>query len=326
MALDVTFTNGVIAAREKYLLKEKILRFCEMTAEEAFRALLESGFGGGGETAATVYEYEKLVAAEENALDQFIREYAPSAAERAYLLSPRDFHNAKALLKAAYLKTDAEKMLAPEGEIPLETLKTAVESKDFSIVGAKNAELQKACEEAVALFEKENVSGAEIGWVFERANFEYLQKSCKKNSVLKKLLPRKADMLNILTAFRAGEKEIALNKYLPAGKLKIEQLNLLFDDNVEKVEEAFQRTPYAAFLKKCLDAKKRGLPMTEAERELYSLEFDFLDERKYELKNSQPFLYYVFRRRGENANVRIVFVCKLAGLNEQDIKRRLRAR
>ena len=326
MALDVTFTNGVIAAREKYLLKEKILRFCEMTAEEAFRALLESGFGGGGETAATVYEYEKLVAAEEDALDKFIREYAPSEAERAYLLSPRDFHNAKALLKAAYLKTDAEKMLAPEGEIPLETLKAAVESKDFSKVGEYNAELKIACEEAVTLFEKENVSGAEIGWVFEKANFEHLQKSCKKNSVLKKLLPRKADMQNILTAFRAGEKEIALNKYLPAGKLKIEQLNLLFDENLEKAEEAFKSTPYAAFLKKCLEAKKRGAPMTDAERELFSLEFDFLDERKYELKNSQPFLYYVFRRRGENANVRIVFVCKLAGLNEQDIKRRLRAR
>ncbi|MBQ4268075.1 MAG: V-type ATPase subunit [Clostridia bacterium] len=325
MALDVTFTNGVIAAREKYLLKEKILRFCEMTAEEAFRALLESGFGGGSETAASVYEYEKLVAAEENALDQFILEYAPSEAERAYLLSPRDFHNAKAFLKAAYLKTDAEKMLAPEGEIPLKTLETAVASGDFSEIGAVNAELKTACEEAAALLNEETVSGAEIGGIFEKASFVHLKKVCRKNAVLKKLLPRKADMLNILTALRAGEKEIAIDKYLPTGKLKTEQLDLLFEADFDKAEEAFKNTPYAAFLKKCLDAKKRGAPMTEAERDLASLEFDFLDERRYELKNTQPFLYYVFRRRGENANVRIVFVCKLAGLNEQEIKRRLRA-
>ena len=65
--------------------------------------------------------------------------------------------------------------------------------------------------------------------------------------------------------------------------------------------------------------------MTEAERELASLEFDFLDVKKYELKATQPFLYYVFRRRAENQNVRIVFACRLAGLGEQEIKRRLRA-
>ena len=29
MGKDVIYTNGVIAAREKYLLKEKLLRLCE---------------------------------------------------------------------------------------------------------------------------------------------------------------------------------------------------------------------------------------------------------------------------------------------------------
>ena len=47
--LDVAYTSGVIAVREKYLLKDKIFRFCESTAEEVFRALLENGFGGGAE-------------------------------------------------------------------------------------------------------------------------------------------------------------------------------------------------------------------------------------------------------------------------------------
>ena len=58
MARNVIYTNGVIAAKDKFLLKDKILRFCELNAEEAFRMLLESGFGGGAETAGNVYEYE----------------------------------------------------------------------------------------------------------------------------------------------------------------------------------------------------------------------------------------------------------------------------
>ena len=64
--------------------------------------------------------------------------------------------------------------------------------------------------------------------------------------------------------------------------------------------------------------------MTEAERGLDSLETRLLAEHRYELKKTQPFLYYVFRRRAENANLRIVFVCLLAGMEERQIKSRLR--
>ena len=70
--LDVEYTNGVIAAREKYLLKDKIARLCELDAEDAFRALLDSGFGGGAETAISVHDYEKLIFAEEAKIDEFI--------------------------------------------------------------------------------------------------------------------------------------------------------------------------------------------------------------------------------------------------------------
>lgn len=56
-----------------------------------------------------------------------------------------------------------------------------------------------------------------------------------------------------------------------------------------------------------------------------NLEIDFLAAKKYELKSTQPFLYYVLRRRAENSNLRILFVCLLAGMSEGDIKRRLRA-
>ena len=102
---DTLYTNGVIAVKEKQLLGEKLLRFPEMTVQEVFRALSESGFGGDGQDA------EALCRAEEGVLDAFIREYGPTKAELTYLLAPRDFHNAKALCKAKRLNKDAEAML-----------------------------------------------------------------------------------------------------------------------------------------------------------------------------------------------------------------------
>ncbi len=318
--LDVEYTNGVIAAREKYLLKDKIARLCELDAEDAFRALLDSGFGGGAETAIFVHDYEKLIFAEEAKIDEFIREYVPSEAERAYLLSPRDFHNAKALLKAKYLQTSAERMLASEGMLDIQTLASYIENGDYATLKKENAYLATAIQEGAKLLEEEP-SGAKLGDIFEKALFSYLGAVSKHRKVLKELLKAKADMTNVLIAVRSQDEESAEDKYLPCGSLKKEELRKLFKEDAEK---EFLQTPYADFIKIALQAKSKGIPPMEAERIRDGYDSAYFQAHKYELKKTEPFLYYVYRRRAEAANVRIVFVCLLAGLSEAEIKKRLR--
>ena len=321
MAKDLTYTNGVIAVREKYLLKDKIIKLCETGAEEALRSLLESGFGKGIEI-SNVYDYEKLVAADEKSIDEFIREYAPSRAESEYLLSPRDFHNAKALVKAIYLGLDAEKLLAPDGLIPAEKIHECIRDKNLQPL---NKELKEAVKAAEELFAEDNASGAEIGVIFEKAQFAHLTAACSKNLLLKRLIAVKADMTNILTALRSDSEDYAKKCFVSGGKLTESKLLKLFDEDKTRAVQAFKDTPYFEFVKNCLDAKSAGLPLTQAEKISESYEAEYFTAKKYELKRSQPFMYYVFRRRAENANVRILFVCLLAGMREAEIKRRLRA-
>lgn len=313
--LDPVYTNGVIAVKERLLLGDKLLRYTEMTAEEVLRALRESGFGSGAEG----LESESLILAEEHSLDGFIREYAPSNTELAYLLSPRDFHNAKALCKAKKLNTDAEKLLAPEGLVKIDDLSRAIESGETSALGK---ELGAAIVQAL---ESENLTGAEIGAIFDIALYKHLCAKCKLSPLLKKLLAAKADRLNILTAMRSNSREFAEKLYVGGGKLKTGELAKLFDDNRENLEKALNGTPYEQFYKLCYEAKEKGLPFTEAERALESCEAEFFFEKKYELEGRQPFLYYVFRRRAEIQNVRIILVCLNAGLPAQNIRKRLRA-
>ncbi|MDE7181544.1 MAG: V-type ATPase subunit [Clostridia bacterium] len=324
MAKDLLYTNGVIAAREKYLLNDKIFKLCDSGAEEALRAVSESGFGKGVEV-ASVYEYEKLVSADEAAIDGFIREYAPSRAEAAYLLSPRDFHNAKAAVKAKYLNLSTENMLAPAGLIPAEEVVNSVNSGDLKPLGEV---LGEAVKQSAALFSEENesqASGAEIGIIFEKALYKHLHEACARNGLLKKLLATKADMTNILTVLRSDKEEYAAKSYVTGGKISEKQLASLFDEDSERALKVFKATPYYEFVKKCIADKAAGLPLTTAERICESYETEYFTAKKYELQKNQPFLYYVFRRRAENANVRILFVCLLAGMNESEIKRRLRA-
>ena len=325
MALDCVFTTGVIAVKEKNLLKEKLFRLAEMTTEEAFRALIEHGFGGGAETASSPYEYEALISVEEKDSEAFIREYAPTKETAAYFLSPRDFHNAKALLKAKYLSLSEEKMLAGEGLIPISLLTSCVVSSDFSPLEELNSELKSACEEAVKLFEEEMVSGAQIGLLFDRASNQHLLRVLKRNRLLKKFIVRKTDMINILTALRSKDSQQAEKYYLLGGELLKEKLAVFFGENEEKILAEFSTTPYSNFVKACVEAKQKGVPYFIAEKMLAGFETECFSARKYELKSEQPFLYYVLRRKIENANVRIVFAGKLAGLTETEIKKRLRA-
>lgn len=318
MAVDLLFTNGVIAAKEKYLLKDKIVRMCEMSADDAFRTLTESGFGGG--EGATVYDYEALVSADERSIDGFIREYAPSRAELCYLLAPRDFHNAKAFVKAEALGVDVEKMLAPEGLVSVAQMRTCFQTEDFSSLPA---ELRSAVQSARAYLAEGGDSGAEIGAMFERAQLAYLSGTCKRNRLLKKLISAKADLTDILAVMRSFDGEQAKKNCVGGGKLTGEQLSELTKGE-ESAVRAFGNTPYADFVKLCFAAKTQNLPLTEAERLRDSYEIDYLAANKYELKANQPFLYYVFRRRAENENVRIVFVCLLGGMSEREIKNRLR--
>ncbi len=320
MGKSVIFTNGVIAVRENKLLRDKIMRLTEISAEDAFRSVTESGFGKGAE-AENVYDYEKLLVADERELDAFIAEYAPSNAEKAYFLAPRDFHNAKAILKAQYLNEPVDGMLAPDGEITAEELAATIKSGKLENL---NGHLREATESCNKLFAESDgsVSGAEIGAVFDRALYGYLFSACSKNGFLKKALTAKADMSNILTAMRAESFDIAQRNFIDGGKLKVEVLQNIFSENAER---ALDGTAYKEFYALCTAAKQQGKPLTDAERVFDGYETSLLKKYRFELKNSQPFIYYVLRRRAENADLRIIFVCLLAGMSGRDIVKRLRS-
>ena len=319
MYLDTTYTNGVIAVKEKSLLKDKIFRLCEVSVDEAFRMLLESGFGGGATD--NVYEYEKLLTAETVALDEFIRVYAPYKSAQAYFLLPRDFHNAKAFVKAKYLGESADKMLAPSGLFSVEDIKLCVTENKYAQVG-EIPELVNACKESAMLFETD-ASGADIGSVFEKYLYEALTRLVKKNRVLRVLLATKIDMTNILTALRSGDETVVQTQYLPGGTLSLKRVCVLCSDELEKAKLQFDGD-WKQFINLCVEAKEKGLPFTQAEKYRDGYDVASLEKRKFELVKGEPFLYYVYSKKADIANVRIVLACLLAGMGEMQIKNRLR--
>ena len=229
---DSAYTNGVIAVREKKLLKDKLVRMCSASGEEALRILLDSGFGGDLSLGV-----EELILADEREIDAFIREYAPSDEVEEYLLAPRDFHNAKAIVKARYLETDPAPMLGGDGIFSAEEMARLIGTGNTEKLGK---ELSAAIKEAQTLLEGENPSGAEVGILFDKAQFDCLSRVLKKFGVCRKLLVRRADMTNLLTCFRAGNIEEAEKFFVSGGELTREKLASAYGDK-DAVIKAFEK-------------------------------------------------------------------------------------
>lgn len=313
-----TYVNGVIATKEKYFLGEKLLRLCEMDGAAALRTLRENGFGGT--LAAENASVDDFIRAEEMEINEFIRLYAGTDAEKEYFLAPLDTHNVKAYFKASILKTDVAPLLSEEGLIPIDTIASCFESGEFSFLPEY---LQNAVQTAQTVCLEGVVGrGAEVGAVFEKALYSHLKKVCKNERALKEMLAKKADYTNLVTALRSKSFDEAKEAFLDGGKVAHTWYACLFDTEGEQGDEKQKKAEVALWdvYKQCKEAGSSGV----AERAAAAAEIEYFAAKKYALEGKQPFLYYVLRKKAECFNVRMILVCQNIGLKESEMKKRLR--
>ena len=326
-----TYVNGVIAAKEKYFLGEKMLRLCETDAESVLRALKENGFGAADAESGDELRggIEEIIAKEEDRLFAFVREYASCEAELQYFLAPSDVHNVKAAFKAKLLNEDAEKYFGRVGTIATNTIKSAFESGNYD---ALPEYLQRAIEAAEALCtDGVNGKGASVGAVFEKAKYEHLKKACKKSVVLLKLLEKKADLVNLTSAMRSADEGTFKETFVTGGALAADDFAFCFSESDVEAKKAYERACFRGKKKAAaervygvyLRAREIG-GVAEAEKAVAETEIAFFVEKRYELREKEAFLYSGVRKASECANARIVAVCLNAGMKESEIKRRLR--
>ncbi len=354
--VNLLVTNGAIAVKETKLLSSKIPSLASGSYAEAVKALKESGFGAGYEGA----DGEELCLAEERALDKFITEYAPSERERAFLLAPRDFHNALAIVKAKTAGISAEGMFAPEGLYTLGELYAAAEEAEKRVARqieegerqkpqagkvqkilinlkqkvAKNNAVCGVCPELFEAFERafeislagRPLTGARAGALFACAQFGYLKRISSKSRVLKELLAGRADRSNLLAAMRLKGGEFTEDIFLVGGRIPLKEIAAFPTASKEEQLKTASKADLADFCKLLLPCAEKGLPFTQAERELEGFEAEYFYSKRFELSGKQPYLYYAFRRREDVKNARTALVGLNAGLSEGEILSRLKRR
>lgn len=309
------FVNAMCISRQKDLLtKDKLLRAAEAAdAKEAFRLLREAGFGEGD---APYTDYERLLAEQDNELVTFVKQFAPNEQVAAFCLAPRDFANAECLVRSA--KT-AWKGVVGEGTIRLDTLQKGVDG-EYNLL----PDYMVGCvREAVTMFDMGTATGVGISTLFARALYAHLLAVCTRRP-LRRYVQWQIDIKNIAVALRSATWAEVQAMAIEGGRVDRDDLRVLFGGDRTAIERRFAFSDYAQVVLEALAAKEAHRPLVVFERMADSALLLSLYPRRYDSEGPVPFLLYYAYKTNEIANVRIVMAGKMAGVDSDTIKERLR--
>ncbi len=316
------YANARAKSLEKNLLNsERISRMLDSTnALDAIKILNEVGFGDGAQLESVV-EFEKLINVENKKFRDFLCEQGALTSVADFFLLKNDYHNAEALVKMKYLKLDGEDMTVENGRLDYKDLKEKIMIDEY---GDLPEPMRNALIKCDGEFASGSASGQNINAIFTKAYFEHLYKVAKTDKILKKLYEFKVDCINIGTALRARNYQVAKEWFLDDGSLTEKELKRLSEDQLESLKDAFKLTEYKDAVALAVDAKLKGIPLTEFEKFSDNIALKFLRDKGYDLSGRLPYISYCVRKVTEIFNVRVILVGLINGLDKAQIKSRIR--
>ncbi len=247
MSDKFVYQNARVKCMESSLFTaQSVARLLECTnAEQAYRALLDMGFGAG----ASVKEgdFDALFAYEEERAAAFLREFNVDGALNAFL-AQYDFLNLKLMYKS--MITGKEPATAPNGLYEAGEIKCWLEQETARDIPEPFAE---AITELKAL---NGTSPHNADAVADKALFKYVFVSIKKGGkIMREYFERKVDVMNIgafLRCCRLGlPKNYFEDGFIAGGELS--DLPLIYESGAEALKEKCKGTVYAQSVEKALE-------------------------------------------------------------------------
>ena len=316
----------VRAMETRLLTREKMERLIDARSnEEAAKLIAECGY-----PELDPSRPEEMDAALFQVRKETLEDLADSAPDRRFIDLFRlkyDYHNAKALLKAAAMGSDPDSMLLDLGRVSVEDLRTAIREGDLESLPGKlgqgYAEAKEVLEttrdpqladmildnwsfkDMTALAE-ETGSGFLMGYVrvqIDAANLKSLVRTLR--------MGKSADFLK-LALFQGGEVD-------PEDVLRVSA------NAGAGLDGVYGPTSLGAAAECAAEALKTGAPLTEFERLCDDAVSDYLSSAQFVPFGEAPLVGYLAARETEYTNLRILLLGRGAGLSPEVIRSRLRA-
>lgn len=319
----LSISARVRAMENRLLTRERLERMLEARSnDEAAKVLTECGYGDFG--VLTPASLEEELKQSRSAIYQDLRSALPDPRLIDVFRIKYDYHNAKVLLKSQAVGTDETRLLADGGRYPIEVLREAFLKEDFrnwslpfreAVIRAKET-LAASGDPQAADFILDRAYFVEMLATAEQVGSEFLTGYVK-------LLIDAANLRSAVRAARMGRGADFLSQVLVSG------------GNVsEKSVTAAGATELAALFSGGMLAEAAALGstlmgvgsghLTEFERLCDNAVMHYLSGAHYIPFGEQVPVAYLYAREAELTAVRIIMTGRMAGLDTEIIRERLR--
>lgn len=321
---DYLSISARIRAMENRLLnRERMERMLEARSnEEAAKVLTECGYGDFSILTPAALE-EKLAAAR-GATYQDLRSALPDTNLIDVFRIKYDYHNIKVLLKSQAVGSDETRLMVEGGRYPANTLREAFYKEDFRDFSEVFRTAASKAKETLAASGDPQAAD----FVLDKAYFEEMNLTAKKmkSNFLLGYVRLSVDAANLRAAVRADRMDKGADflsqVLIPEGNVSEKAVA---SASASELATLFGRGPLAeaAELGATLTSMGSG-HLTEFERLCDNALMDYLaDARRIPFGEQVP-VAYLFAKEAELTAIRIIMTGRMAGLDTETIRERLR--
>lgn len=322
--LDYLTISARIHAMETRLLNaERVERMIEARElSEAAKVLTECGYEDMGQVTAQAME-ETLAKAQES----LFHDLNTAVGNRALLDVFRcrdDYHNAKVLVKAEALGTQQDGLLVSGGRYQPQRLAADYRREDLRGYAEIFRRGIARARETLGATGDPQLSD----FILDRAYFEELTALARQadSKFLEGYVALTIDVANLRSCVRASRLnkggEFLQQVLVPGGTVPLRTLALA---KGEELGNVFRSGPlaHAAALGAAVSAPGSGA-LTEFERECDDAVMDYLSAARRVAFGEQPIVGYLYARQAEMTAIRTILSGRMAGLDGDTIRQRLR--
>ena len=321
---DYLYISARIHAMEnKLLTRERMERMLSArSAEEASKVLAECGYGDF--PSLTPAAIEHTLDAARLALFAELRRAAPDPAIVDVFCIKYDYHNAKVLLKAEATGQSPDELLLDAGRYPAGRLKEDYLQGDLSRYSATFAQAVAQAKELLA--SRGDHQAADL--LLDRACYTEMPAAAKaaRSPFLEGYVRLSIDSVNLRSVVRAARMgkgpDFLRRVLLPEGNVKTDSL-LAAGAGAADLAGVFAHTYLTAAAQEGAEAM-RGGSLTQFERLCDNALTAYLSQGKRVAFGEHPLIGYLYAKENELTTIRIILTGRLAGLDAETIRERLR--
>ncbi len=322
--IDYIFLSTRVKAMERNLLtKERIAQMLEApTTEDAAKVLTECGYSEMAEI--TGAELDRVLAEQQQNMMADLGGCAPNKYIVDVFKLRYDYHNAKVLVKTEALGTDPDHLLTGGGRYERQRLAENYQREDML---AYSDIFRRGIARAREILGSTG-DPQQADFILDRAYFEELTSlsQASENKFLEGYAALSIDVANLRSCVRASRLNRGtdfLNQVLvPGGTVSVRNL---VSARGEELSNLFRIGHLAAAAE---EGASKSAPnsgsLTEFERLCDNAVMDYLSDGRRVPFGVEPILGYLYAREAEATTIRIIMTGRMAGLDTDIIRERLR--